>query len=84
MRLVAIGCACFWVYIVTSLSGCAIPMLTGVKEIRTAGGTEIKFITGGDFRIGANGVDTVEDRRGIAPASGYKAQGAIQPTKGGY
>jgi hypothetical protein len=79
MRIAAIGCAAFWFYVVSALSGCAVPLLLGVKEVRTAGGTEVKFITGGDFRIGANGIDTVEDNRGIRPGGG--ARGAVQATK---
>jgi hypothetical protein len=66
----------------TFLTGCAVPLLLGVKEVRTAGGTEVKFITGGDFRIGANGIDTVEDNRGIKPGGGARAQSAVN--KGGY
>ena len=52
--------------ILNSFSACAVPLLTGVKNIKTAGGTEISFITGADFRLGANGIDTVDERRGIS------------------
>ena len=55
-------------------TGC-IPLVTGVKEYRTASGTTISFITGADFKVGANGVDDVNDQRGIKPTSaGYKTQ----------
>lgn len=51
------------------LTGCAVPMLTGLKEIETKkdGGTRYTFMTGADFHIGANGIDRVDDKRGIRP-----------------
>lgn len=69
--LIALNIAVWGTLLVISMiamTGCAAPLLLGVKEITTAGGTQVKFITGGDFRIGANGVDTVEDNRGIKPS----------------
>lgn len=42
------------------LNGC-------VKSIETSGGTKINFITGWDLHAGMNGVDRVEDQRGIKP-----------------
>lgn len=50
------------------LTGCG--MLLGVKEIKTGGGTQIKFATGFDFGVAANAIDTVDDRRGIKPEGG--------------
>lgn len=52
-----------------SITGCMAMM--GIKEIQTAGGTRISGITGLDFSAGVNGVDTVQDKRGIAPGGGY-------------
>jgi len=51
-------------------SGCAAPLLLGVKTYQS-GDTRIDFITGADFNIGANGIDSDDDRRGIAPEGGY-------------
>lgn len=49
-----------------ALSGCAVPLLTGLKEIQTTkDGSRYSFITGADFHIGANGIDKVDDKRGI-------------------
>ncbi len=47
-------------------TGC-IPLVTGIKEYKTSGGTTVSFITGADFKVGANGVDSVDDNRGIKP-----------------
>lgn len=52
-----------------SITGCMAMM--GIKEIQTAGGTRISGITGLDFSAGVNGVDTVNDKRGISPGGGY-------------
>ena len=52
--------------LILTQSACAIPLLLGVKEYPTENGS-IKFITGADFTIGANGTDTVDNRRGISP-----------------
>lgn len=61
-------------------NSCLAPALLGVKSIKTAGGTKIDFITGGDFSIGANGVDTVRDSRGISPQGGFD-QAPVAPVK---
>ena len=55
------------------LSGCA--ALAGVKSYESgtdAGGKEysrIEFISGLDLGVSANGIDTVEDKRGIKPSA---------------
>lgn len=54
---------------VFSLSGC-VPAILGVKEIKTAGGTHISFITGAGASVSANGLDTINDNRGIKPSEG--------------
>lgn len=64
-----------WSAILYFCTGC-MPAVFGVKEIQTAAGTNIKFITGGDFHIGGNGVDTIDDRRGIKPGAGYQVRNA--------
>lgn len=48
------------------LNGCAVPLLLGVKEYPTENGP-IRFITGADIMVGLNGVDAVENKRGISP-----------------
>lgn len=58
-------------FLIISLEACAFPLLLGVKSYQS-GDTKIDFITGGDFTMGANGVDTINNTRGIAP--GYGAQ----------
>ena len=50
-------------------TGCAGPLLLGIKEYRGSDGSVTKFITGADFTIGANGTDTVSNHRGIEPDS---------------
>lgn len=56
-----------WVALSALIQGC-VPLVTGLKEIDTTKeGTKYSFITGADFRVGANGVDTVDDNRGIKP-----------------
>lgn len=43
-------------------------VLTGcVKHIETSGGTKIDFVTGLDVGASLNGVDTVQNERGIKP-----------------
>lgn len=55
------------------LSGC-IPFVTGIKTYESSEkGTRIDFITGLDVGAQANGIDRVEDLRGIAPR-GEKAR----------
>lgn len=51
------------------LTGCA--AVLGIKEYQGSDGSRMVFVTGADFRIGANGVDTVDDSRGIKPGVGY-------------
>ena len=48
-------------------TGCAVPLLTGLKSVQTSSGARYEFMTGADFSIGAQGYDRVEDRRGIHP-----------------
>lgn len=62
------------VVMVVALNGCMVPALTGIKEIKTAGGTQIKFITGFDLHSGMNGIDRVADSRGIHPGDGYEGK----------
>jgi hypothetical protein len=52
------------------LSGCAVPALLGVKSYQS-GETKIDFITGVDFGFGMNGIDTVNNNRGISQDGGY-------------
>lgn len=59
--LLVIGLACW----ALALGGCAGPLLLGIKEYRGSDGSVTKFITGADFSVSANGVDTVENIRGI-------------------
>ena len=57
--LFGVGAAC--------LSGC-IPAVLGVKSYEsTEQGTRIDFITGLDLGAQVNGIDRVDDNRGIAP-----------------
>ena len=61
-RMFGAGVALGLIYFAATL------MLTGcVKHIETSGGTKIDFVTGADFHIGLNGIDTVKDSRGIQP-----------------
>jgi len=74
MRVGLIGGVISWALIIlasTIVSGCAVPLLTGVKTYQS-GDTRIEFITGADFRLGANGIDSVRDTRGIDPRGGAK------------
>lgn len=56
-----------------SLSSCAFPLLLGVKSYQS-GDTRIDFITGADITMGANGVDTINNNRGIVPGSGARSR----------
>lgn len=47
------------------LTGC-IPLVTGIKEYKS-GDTTISFITGFDTQASLNGIDTVNNQRGIKP-----------------
>lgn len=58
----------FGIGVLLGLLFCCAEALTGcVKHIETSGGTKIDFVTGADFHIGLNGIDTVKDSRGIQP-----------------
>lgn len=61
-RMFGIGVLLGLVYFAASLmlSGC-------VKHIETSGGTKIDFLTGADFHVGLNGIDTVKDERSVKP-----------------
>lgn len=52
---------------VMNLTACAGPLLLGVKEYQGSDGSVTKFMTGADFGISLNGIDTVENVRGIRP-----------------
>jgi len=52
----------------SALSGCAVPLLLGVKSI-DSGDTRITFLTGADISLGYNAVDSVANTRGISPAT---------------
>lgn len=49
---------------ISLLTGCG--ALTGMKKV-DAWGFKAEFVTGADFHVGANGIDRVQDRRGIQP-----------------
>ncbi len=70
MRIALIFSLIFWVLIVMFCTGCA--SLVGIKSYKS-GDTEIQFITGYDIGAQANGIDTVNDSRGIAPGTGYNS-----------
>lgn len=50
------------------LSSCA--SIIGIKEYQS-GDTKISFVTGYDVGAAFNGVDTVDNNRGIKPGAGY-------------
>lgn len=53
-------------------SGC-VPLITGIKEYKS-GDTKISFISGFDVSAAANGIDTVDNQRGIKPSTnGYSS-----------
>jgi hypothetical protein len=60
----------FWIGVLLMfllfLQGC-FPLLTGIKKHTHSDGSVTEFITGADFTIGANGLDTVDNNRGINP-----------------
>ena len=69
LQLLTLGLA------VSLLSGC-VPLITGIKEYKS-GDTKISFISGFDVSAAANGIDTVDNNRGIKPSTdGYTAKGA--------
>jgi hypothetical protein len=51
-----------------ALTGCLGPAVLGLKSYTGSDGSRMDFITGADFNIGANGVDRVENQRGIQPS----------------
>lgn len=57
------------------LTGCAVPALLGVKTYQS-GDTRVEFITGVDFGFGMNGVDNVNNNRGISPEGGISSSKA--------
>ncbi len=59
MKLLITAIVCF------SLTGC-FPLLLGVKHVHS-GNTDIDFITGADATVSANGIDHVDNQRGINP-----------------
>lgn len=64
MRLALILGTFFWFFVISSLTGCAAPLLLGMKTYRS-GDTRIDFITGADLGLSVNGIDHVDNRRGI-------------------
>ena len=60
----------FWLGVILMfllfLQGC-IPLVTGLKQYKGSDGSEMNFITGADITFGANGLDSVDNNRGIAP-----------------
>ncbi len=56
-------------FVLLSCSSCIIPAVTGLKQIKNNkdGSSEWNFITGGDLTVGLNGVDSVNNNRGIDP-----------------
>lgn len=59
---------------VGSLSGCG--AITGIREA-DLWGAKFKFAEGTDFHIGANAIDRVDNRRGVAPMGAR--DGAFEP-----
>lgn len=55
-----------FIFVLITLSGCAVPLLTGIKSIETTEkGTKYEFMSGGDFSIGASGTNRLDNRKGI-------------------
>ncbi len=54
-------------YAVVMLAGCVGPLVFGLKSYTGSDGSRMDFITGADFTIGANGIDSVANNRGIEP-----------------
>lgn len=57
--------AIFIILVACYFNAC-VPMVLGIKDIES-GDTTIHFITGGDVSASLNGVDTVDNNRGINP-----------------
>lgn len=71
------------VVVVSALSGCAVPAILGVKSYQS-GDTKIEFITGVDFGFGMNGVDTVNNNRGISTDGGARRGSSDAKENGRY
>lgn len=67
----------FWILVATFATGCAGPMLLGIKSYES-GDTKINFLTGADFSFGINGVDTVNNQRGVQPNSNRGATRKVE------
>lgn len=62
--------------VVLMSSACA--QLLGVKSYKSGpSGTEIAFTTGVDFGVGLNGIDRVNNQRGISPSE-YSTAKAVE------
>jgi hypothetical protein len=59
--------------IVAALAAVMLASLSGCIKKIVSGDTTIDFITGADFSVGFNGVDTVQNERGIKPGEGYRS-----------
>lgn len=68
VRSVGVGAAVLVAVLCSALQGCAVPALLGVKSYQS-GDTRIEFITGADIGFSMNGIDQVNNSRGIAPVS---------------
>lgn len=67
-----------WCFLISQLTGCGV---MGVREFEVwKGGPKWEFTEGVDFHVGANGIDNVEDRRGVSSRS----RKAAAPTTTGY
>ncbi len=62
LMIISLGCL---MLSALTFAGC-VPAILGVKRYQS-GTTTIDFITGADITVGANGIDTVENNRGIKP-----------------
>lgn len=80
-RAVGLVIALVFGLVCAATQGCAVPALLGVKSYQS-GDTKIEFITGVDFGIGMNGIDQVQNSRGIAPVSETGA--AVRKAAGKY
>lgn len=54
-----------------------VPLITGIKEYKS-GETTISFITGFDTSASLNGIDTVDNQRGIKPSNNPYPASKIQ------
>jgi hypothetical protein len=61
--------------LLSAFTGCG--SIFGVREFETwDGGPKWVFMEGQDFHVGFNGIDNVEDKRGVNPASAKMTKGA--------